>query len=29
MKKFFGFYTKTPLIARIIVGLVIGVCLGL
>ncbi|MBE6571543.1 MAG: serine/threonine transporter SstT [Ruminococcaceae bacterium] len=29
MKKFFGFYTKTPLILRILVGLVIGICLGL
>ncbi|MBR5219022.1 MAG: serine/threonine transporter SstT [Clostridia bacterium] len=29
MKKFFGFYAKTPLIAKILVGLVIGVCLGL
>ena len=29
MKKFFGFYTKTPLILRIAIGLVIGICLGL
>ena len=29
MKKFFGFYTKTPLIARILIGLIIGICLGL
>ncbi len=29
MKKIFGFYTKTPLILRIAIGLVIGVCLGL
>ena len=29
MKKIFGFYTKSPLILRIIVGLVIGICLGL
>ena len=29
MKKFFDFYTKTPLILRIAIGLVIGICLGL
>ena len=29
MKKIFGFYTKSPLILRIAIGLVIGVCLGL
>lgn len=29
MKKVFGFYTKTPLIAKIAVGLIIGICLGL
>lgn len=29
MKKVFGFYTKTPLILRIAIGLVIGVLLGL
>ena len=29
MKNFFGFYTKTPLIARILIGLIIGICLGL
>lgn len=29
MKKFFGFYTKTPLVLRIAIGLVIGICLGL
>ena len=29
MKKIFGFYTKTPLILRIAIGLVIGVCLGI
>lgn len=29
MKKIFGFYTKTPLIARILIGLIIGICLGL
>lgn len=29
MKKFFGFYTKTPLILRIAIGLVIGICLGI
>ena len=29
MKKFFGFYTKTPLILRIEIGLVIGISLGL
>ena len=29
MKKILSFYTKTPLILRIAVGLVIGVCLGL
>ena len=29
MKKFFSFYTKTPLILRIAIGLVIGICLGL
>ncbi|MBQ3125421.1 MAG: serine/threonine transporter SstT [Clostridia bacterium] len=29
MKKFFGFYTKTPLILKIVIGLVIGICLGL
>ena len=29
MKKIFGFYTKTPLILRIAIGLVIGICLGL
>ncbi len=28
MKKIFGFYTKTPLVLRILVGLVIGVTLG-
>ena len=29
MKKMFDFYTKTPLIAKIVVGLIIGICLGL
>ncbi|MBQ4617380.1 MAG: serine/threonine transporter SstT [Clostridia bacterium] len=29
MKKVFGFYTKTPLVLRILIGLVIGVLLGL
>ncbi len=29
MKKIFAFYTKTSLILRILVGLIIGVCLGL
>jgi len=29
MKKVFGFYTKTPLILRIAIGLVIGIVLGL
>ena len=29
MKKFFGFYIKTPLILRIAIGLVVGICLGL
>ncbi len=29
MKKVLGFYTKTPLILRIAIGLVIGVCLGI
>ncbi len=29
MKNIFGFYTKSPLILRIAIGLVIGVCLGL
>ena len=29
MKKIFGFYTKTPLVLRILIGLVIGVVLGL
>lgn len=29
MKKVFGFYTKAPLILRILIGLVIGVCLGM
>ena len=29
MKKIFSFYAKTPLIAKIAVGLIIGVCLGL
>lgn len=29
MKKFFVFYTKTPLILKIVIGLVIGICLGL
>lgn len=29
MKKIFGFYTKAPLILRILIGLIIGVCLGL
>lgn len=29
MKKVLGFYTKAPLILRIAIGLVIGVCLGL
>ena len=29
MKKILGFYTKTPLILRIAIGLVIGICLGL
>ena len=29
MKKIFGFYTKTPLMLRILIGLVIGICLGL
>lgn len=29
MKKIFGFYTKTPLMLRILIGLVIGICLGI
>ncbi len=29
MKKIFGYYAKSPLILRIAIGLVIGVCLGL
>ncbi len=29
MKKVYGVYTKTPLILRIAIGLVIGICLGL
>ncbi len=29
MKKVFSFYTKVPLILRIAIGLVIGICLGL
>jgi len=29
MKKIFSFYTKVPLILRIAIGLVIGICLGL
>lgn len=29
MKKIFGYYTKTPLVLRILIGLVIGVVLGL
>ena len=29
IKKVFGFYTKTPLVLRILVGLIIGVVLGL
>ena len=29
MKKIFGFYTKSPLVLRILVGLVIGVLFGL
>ena len=29
MKKIFGFYTRTPLVLRILVGLVIGVLFGL
>ncbi|MBS7298785.1 MAG: serine/threonine transporter SstT [Eubacteriales bacterium] len=29
MSKYLGFYTKMPLIARIAIGLVIGICLGL
>lgn len=29
MKNIFAFYTKTPLILRIVIGLVVGVCLGL
>ena len=29
MKKIFVFYTKTPLMLRILIGLVIGICLGL
>ena len=29
MKKIFSFYSKTPLILRIAIGLLIGVCLGL
>lgn len=29
MKKVFSFYTRTPLILRIAIGLVIGVCLGI
>ena len=29
MKNILGFYTKTPLILRIAIGLVIGICLGL
>lgn len=29
MKKIFGFYTRTPLILRIAIGLVIGICLGI
>ena len=29
MKKIFGFYTRTPLVLRILVGLAIGILLGL
>ncbi len=29
MKKFFGYYIKSPLILRIALGLIIGICLGL
>ncbi len=29
MKNVFGFYVKTPLIVRILIGLIIGVCLGM
>ena len=29
MKKIIGGYAKTPLIAKIILGLIIGVCLGM
>jgi len=29
MKKVFGYYTKSPLILRIAIGLIIGICLGL
>ncbi len=29
MKKIFGYYTKSPLILRIALGLIIGICLGL
>ena len=29
MKKVFGYYTKSPLILRIAIGLAIGICLGL
>ena len=29
MKKIFGYYVRTPLILRIAIGLVIGICLGL
>ncbi len=29
MKNIIGYYTKTPLVLRIIIGLIIGICLGL
>ena len=29
MKKVLNFYTKSPLILRIAIGLIIGICLGL
>ncbi len=29
MKKILSYYTKTPLILRIVIGLIIGICLGL
>lgn len=29
MKNIIGYYTKTPLVLRIIIGLIVGICLGL